>query len=254
MIYLKDEFLDHPKVMRAGGDAGWLYVCALGWTNKHLTGGFIPVEVIGRLSDRKAPAKLAARLVEVGLWDQVDGGYRVHDYDEHNFGAEAKRQAREDKARKAAQARWEKERARKQAAPGSPPSDAPSNAPSIATSNAQAELEQCSAMPPTRAPQVHSHLQRDSYSLSSSYKGPSIDDDGGEFAAAEKAAERVADARLTRRITEKGPVGDPNAWRREATKRAFPDVLAAMEQLGVDADVDSLAEWVLVREPVVQRS
>jgi hypothetical protein len=251
LIYLKDEFLDHPKVIRAGGDAGWLYVCALGWSNKHLTGGFIPAEVVGRLSDRKAPSKLAQRLVDVGLWDKVDGGYQVHDYDEHNYGAEAKRQAREAKARKAAQARWERERAKKDAASG----NAPGNAPSIATGSAQAEDEQCSAMPPTRAPspsplpptrELVTNFSRHS-------DEPSTDDDG-VFGPAEEAAEKVADARLTRRIVEKGPVGNPDAWRREAARRAFPDVLGAMEQLGPDADADELAEWVLVREPVVQRS
>lgn len=256
MIYLVDEFPEHPKVVRAGGDAAWLWVCGMGYVNRQLTRGFIPADLVPRLSDRKAPMKLAERLVDVGLWEKVHGGFLVHDYDDHNFGALAKKQARQDKARKAANARWTRDR---QGELELNP-DAPSNARSIAPSNAQAMRKQCLPMPPTRATTTHSPqptpLEVDR-SLSSSPPEPSIDDDAESspgFESIDRACRIVASARLTRRIGEKGPVGDPDAWANEAARRAFNAVSAAAEILGPDADADDLAQWVLIREQAPQEA
>ena len=135
-VYLDDGFPDHEKVVRAGGDAAWLYVAALCWVNRTLTGGRIPKAVVPRLTDRKRPLALAARLVAERLWEDDGSDFLVHDYESWNRSAEAKRQARQDKARKAAEARWARERAPVEDAPSSPPS------------NAQASSEQCPTMPP----------------------------------------------------------------------------------------------------------
>lgn len=82
-VRLDDGFPEHPKIDAAGGDAAWLHVCALAYCNRALTDGFVAAERIGRLSDRKSPRRLAARLVEVGLWRPVDGGYEIHDYHDY---------------------------------------------------------------------------------------------------------------------------------------------------------------------------
>jgi hypothetical protein len=79
-VKLDDGFPDHPKLVEAGGDAGWLYVCALAWCNRNLTDGAIPKGILGRLSDRKNPQRLAERLVAAGLWDETDDGWQIHDY------------------------------------------------------------------------------------------------------------------------------------------------------------------------------
>jgi hypothetical protein len=42
--------------------------------------GRIPEAVVGMLYPFKAPQKLAKKLVEVGLWEKVPGGYQIHDY------------------------------------------------------------------------------------------------------------------------------------------------------------------------------
>jgi len=250
VIYLLDEFPEHPKVVRAGGDAAWLYVCALAYVNRHLTGGFIPTEAVPRLSDRKAPTKLAARLVDVGLWEEVTGGYLVHDYDVHNYGAQEKRLARQEKARKAANARWTRNR---QAALDLTP-DAPSNAHSNAPSIGRAMPEECSPMPPTRATTTHNPQPTPltvDRSPTSSSPTPSIDDDDTLAAfngRMETAGRIVAADRLRRRVSEKGPVADPDAWTREAARRAFNELLAASETLGIDAAPEDLADWVLIRE------
>lgn len=116
-VYLDDQFFDHPKVVLAGGDAAWLFVCGLGYCRRYATEGAIPVNQVSKLSDRRSPAKLAKRLVEVGLWEADGEHYRVHDYADWNKPQES----RTASARKAATARWEAERKRKTG-------DAPGNA------------------------------------------------------------------------------------------------------------------------------
>lgn len=105
-VYLDDQFPDHPKVALAGGDAGWLFVCGLAYVKRYGTEGRIPKSQVPKLSDRKGPAKLARRLVEVGLWEDDGEHYAIHDYSDWN-----KPQASRSAAgRKAAQARWSRER------------------------------------------------------------------------------------------------------------------------------------------------
>ena len=81
---IDDQFPDHPKVVAAGGDAAWLYVAALCYCQAKLTDGHIPAGIVPRLTDRKAPMRLAATLVEVGLWHAIDDGFKVHDYHDMN--------------------------------------------------------------------------------------------------------------------------------------------------------------------------
>lgn len=78
-----DELSDHPKVRRLGRDkaaAMGVWVLAGAWAGRHDSSGFVPDEVVTRFG----PQRLAARLVEVGLWErtEVDGedGYAFHDW------------------------------------------------------------------------------------------------------------------------------------------------------------------------------
>lgn len=112
-VYLDDGFPEHPKVIRAGGDAAWLAVCGLAYCNRQLTNGRIPKEQVSRLSDRKQPAKLAAKLVTEGIWIDQGDHYEVHDYDQWQSGAvqQAEKQAqgavrRRERARRAANTKW----------------------------------------------------------------------------------------------------------------------------------------------------
>lgn len=59
------------KISRAGGDAGWLHVCAICHCGDEQTDGLIPKAIVPQLSDRKAPMKLAAKLVTVGAWHEA---------------------------------------------------------------------------------------------------------------------------------------------------------------------------------------
>jgi len=81
-IKIDDQFVDHPKVVRAGPEAAWLYVCGLAYCARFLTDGAIPEPAIRSFADfaDTNPSDLADRLVDVGLWARLEDGYQVHDY------------------------------------------------------------------------------------------------------------------------------------------------------------------------------
>lgn len=71
------------KFVQAGPAPSWLWLCGLAYCQEGLTDGFIPHEALTYLGVKNAP-QLAAHLVKAGLWDVDEGGWRVHDYLEHN--------------------------------------------------------------------------------------------------------------------------------------------------------------------------
>ena len=112
MIYLTDEVVAHPKLLKAGarlGEGGvsqafHLYVMGIGYARQHLTDGFIPdgfVASCGVVSKSSLVAKaLSAR--GIGLWRKVRGGYVIHDYHRYNPKASTVKEKRErDRQRKA---------------------------------------------------------------------------------------------------------------------------------------------------------
>jgi hypothetical protein len=100
-VRLADDFYDHPKVIAAGAPAGWLWACSLAYANRYLTDGFIPSAVVRRLVDADDPQRLAARLVDCGLWERADGGYQIHDFAEYQPSSDAVRAERERNAERA---------------------------------------------------------------------------------------------------------------------------------------------------------
>jgi hypothetical protein len=67
-----DGFAFHRKVVAAGNAALGLWVRAGSWCARELTDGFVPDHMLTALGTRPQ----AKRLVAVGLWERVDGGYR----------------------------------------------------------------------------------------------------------------------------------------------------------------------------------
>lgn len=110
-LHLDDQFADHPKIAQAGGDAAWLFVCVLLYCKRYETEGFVPTEQLARLTDRRQPKRLVAKLVTVNLLHQTDGGYLVHDWSDWNRSS----QSRSEAGRKAAAARWSKTNANRNA-------------------------------------------------------------------------------------------------------------------------------------------
>jgi hypothetical protein len=76
-----DHANEHRKQLAAGAEACWLWTCGLMYANRQAArDGFIPEGMIGMLYPLKNAAKLAAKLVEVGLWCRAPGGYQIHEF------------------------------------------------------------------------------------------------------------------------------------------------------------------------------
>lgn len=77
MAFLLDDDWDNdPRVSRAGTAAFGLYSRCGMWAARHLTDGFVSSETVAAYGTRE----WAAKLVEVGLWETVDGGYQMGDF------------------------------------------------------------------------------------------------------------------------------------------------------------------------------
>ncbi|WP_187284963.1 hypothetical protein [Streptomyces sp. OR43] len=93
-VKVHDGLPDHPKIIDAGGEAGWLYVCGLAYASRQLTDGVLPRRLVLRLTDGSNPEASASALVRVGLWHEGEHDcptcpqaspdtYVIHDYLEH---------------------------------------------------------------------------------------------------------------------------------------------------------------------------
>lgn len=88
-IKLDDQWMDHPKIIRAGKDARDMWLASITWCAKHLTDGYFPPELLPQLAvmagvDVANCQTFAKTLLEVCLWDATDNGYHVHDYLDYN--------------------------------------------------------------------------------------------------------------------------------------------------------------------------
>ena len=88
-IKLDDQWMDHPKIIRAGRDARDMWLASITWCAKHLTDGYFPSELLPSLAvtagvDVANCLTFASILVEVCLWDIAENGYMVHDYLDYN--------------------------------------------------------------------------------------------------------------------------------------------------------------------------
>lgn len=97
-VKVHDGLPDHPKVIEAGGEAGWLYVCGLAYASRQLTDGVLPRRLVRRLTDGSNPEASASALVRVGLWHEGEhncptcpvapaDAYVIHDYLDHQRSA-----------------------------------------------------------------------------------------------------------------------------------------------------------------------
>lgn len=85
-VKIDDGFADHPKMARVGPLGMALQVAALCYCNRYLTDGFIPKAVATRLisfDDLARPEDVISSLVSAQVWEEVEGGYLVHDYLEY---------------------------------------------------------------------------------------------------------------------------------------------------------------------------
>lgn len=87
---IDDGFHSHPKVLAAGNAAMGLWSRCGSYCSDHSTDGFVP-EVLAKTYGTRAEI---ARLVELGWWRKVEGGYTMHDFLDYNPSAEQVRAER----------------------------------------------------------------------------------------------------------------------------------------------------------------
>ena len=106
-VKLDDSLDEHRKVRKAGLEALGLHLRALSHAGKEMDDHIEPEWVEERAGRRGT--KLAARLVEVGLWEANGNGWLIHDYHDYNPTREeweAERAKRSAAGKRAACARW----------------------------------------------------------------------------------------------------------------------------------------------------
>lgn len=89
-VRIDDQAPRHEKLLKAGPAAAWLWVCGLAHCHAQLTNGVILGSVLPLIGIPKGRrlGRLIGKLVAVGLWEKVEGGYRVHDYLNYNQSKE----------------------------------------------------------------------------------------------------------------------------------------------------------------------
>lgn len=89
---VKDDFPRHARFVDVDDAAIGVWSQALAYANEQETDGFIPkgaLRWISRSSEDGA-LKIVAQLVAAGLLEEVHGGWRLHDYLQHNPSREAR--------------------------------------------------------------------------------------------------------------------------------------------------------------------
>lgn len=82
----------HPKLLRAGPEAAWLWVAGLCYANRTTSDGVLPKDILVALYPSggwttKDLARLAAKLCAVGLWVDEGEVYKIHAYAEYQSEA-----------------------------------------------------------------------------------------------------------------------------------------------------------------------
>lgn len=106
-----DRLHRHRKARQAKLEAMGLWVLALSFCADNLTDGVILDDEVASLCDgrRAVASKLADRLVTVGLWHRVDGGYLFHDWAQYQptrASVQAERARKAEAGRRGAESRW----------------------------------------------------------------------------------------------------------------------------------------------------
>jgi hypothetical protein len=111
-VRLDANIASHDKIVRLVGGrdgyrAGFVYVCALGWSGGQGTDGVIPKAVLPMLHGTERIAKL---LIDHGLWDDSgNGSYHIRNFEarqELRLITDAKRATDSDRGRKGNCIRW----------------------------------------------------------------------------------------------------------------------------------------------------
>ena len=87
-----DGFWSHPKSAPLSNNAVALWVRAGAYCCQHLTDGFVKASVLRMVGDKDS----AIELVASGLWIDVPGGWKFHDWDEYQETRDVVKKRRDD--------------------------------------------------------------------------------------------------------------------------------------------------------------
>ena len=129
-----DGFDGSPKTMLVPRSAIGLWTLAGSWSARYLTDGFIPAAYV--TAKGVDAFEDAQALVESGLWETVDGGFRFHNWGEYNpASADVEDRRKRERERKAQQRRDRAGRFRR--------SDRPQNVPPDTVDSVRSESHPC---------------------------------------------------------------------------------------------------------------
>jgi hypothetical protein len=78
-IVLDVNITEHPKFLRAGMRASWVWLRALCYSKRYCLEGFVPAPALEHF---RATAVDVDLLVAVGLWECAEGGWRIHEFEQ----------------------------------------------------------------------------------------------------------------------------------------------------------------------------
>lgn len=94
-VKLDDRFPQHPKILQISCEAFRLYITALCYSSSYQTDGKLLAGCLRPLAEtfhdalqNTGPDDWISELLQVGLWEQIENGYQIHDYLEYNLSKE----------------------------------------------------------------------------------------------------------------------------------------------------------------------
>lgn len=265
-VRLDDAFYDHPKLAAVGPLGIALWATALGWCNRNLTDGHLPasrartlldfdgIAVVDGMHGEDVTAQTVIdQLVAVGLWDETDGGYEVHDYLDFQPSAEQIRARQVDQhnakvlaGKKRAAGAQRDQHGRLKTGRSQPPEPAPQPPPTPPDEPAldQQPHQQTGQQPTSPNPNPNT-ANASSSSPVTAPRDPQADDDDDQAKLAEAAIDLLAHRDLDRCLAAGRHVGLPDPWlasARRERRRRHADRLATLP--GTFTSADQLADWL----------
>lgn len=95
-LKLDDKFVRHPKVQGLSDPAFRLHMAAMGHCAEYATDGRVKTHVVVTLTAHPDKAPLIKEMVDAGLWEEMVGGWEIHDFLQYNPSAEQIRARRKN--------------------------------------------------------------------------------------------------------------------------------------------------------------
>jgi hypothetical protein len=132
-VRLDDNFPNNRKISMLSANAFRLYVSALCWSSANLTEGFIAEDELRSIAHVRSAKVASNQLVTRGLWERVEGGWRIHDYLEFN---PTRAQVKTERSSNAARQKAYRDRKKAAAKNTDSAEDSDSNAVTVTSRNA----------------------------------------------------------------------------------------------------------------------